>query len=180
MVQISCNIAFRVVRGQQLERETEFFFATLVRHVQYCGISRPSSSIVLQDTDKVQEYGLERESLQRQLRQVAERITLAASQQQVEEAASSLTTLENLLQVSKVSPLCLLPNKAVPPSPPFLPHLPNATNPPLFWNPVCPPSADCCTHCQNVTKPAMSSDTPDCLNAGRLPQAGPKKSTDQA
>ena len=53
----------------------------------------------MQDSDRLQQMGQERSSLQRQMRQVQERISLASSQQQVEEAASSLTTLENLLQV---------------------------------------------------------------------------------
>ena len=55
--------------------------------------------IWLQDSDRLQQMGQERSSLQRQMRQVQERVSLASSQQQVEEAASSLTTLENLLQV---------------------------------------------------------------------------------
>ena len=61
----------------------------------------------LQDANRLQQMGQDRSSLQRQVRQVQERITLASSQQQVEEAASSLTTLENLLQVCATAGLAV-------------------------------------------------------------------------
>ena len=65
------------------------------------------SVMSLQDADRLQQMGQDRSSLQRQVRQVQERITLASSQQQVEEAASSLTTLENLLQVCGTASLAV-------------------------------------------------------------------------
>lgn len=65
------------------------------------------------ETAHTQTAARERGTLERQLRGVAERISLAASRLQVEDAASSLTALEQLYQVGlwhSAYELCRVPD----------------------------------------------------------------------